>query len=112
MISHCFRCPQGFTKTENRVCFQICCRPRGPLKTENRLFQKKKAARAPPLQTENRLKKMIPARGPQTRFVMYIWCKKVFMRLSSLDIWAWVCRLGGTRLSTGASREASVSMNV
>ena len=51
---------------------------------------------------------MIPARGPQTRFVMYIWCKKVFMRLSSLDIWAWVCRLGGTRLSTGASREASV----
>ena len=30
------------------------------------------------------------------------------MRLGSLDTWAWVCRLGGTRLSTGASREASV----
>ena len=30
------------------------------------------------------------------------------MRLGNLDTWAWVCRLGGTRLSTGAAREASV----
>ena len=30
------------------------------------------------------------------------------MRLGNLDTSIWVCRLGGARLSTGASREASV----
>ena len=30
------------------------------------------------------------------------------MRLGNLDTSIWICRLGGARLSTGASREASV----
>ena len=30
------------------------------------------------------------------------------MRSGNLDTSIWVCRLGGARLSTGASREASV----